>query len=161
MKCVIKKAGCPDAIRLMAALDADLAVRYPGVGILSIDSEHFESDGGTFVIGYVGDQAVACGALRRLDSFSAEVKRMYVDTAVRRLGYGKIMLAYLEALALQSGYMRLMLGAGDAQPEALRLYEKSAWLRTAPFGGYAAEACSVCYTKLIQSTCTKDVQRPF
>ena len=66
------------AVRLISALNAELSARYPEPGAthFRLDPEEVGEGRGTFVVAYLADQPVGCGALRRLDATSGELKRM-------------------------------------------------------------------------------------
>jgi hypothetical protein len=69
-------AAVPEAAELMSALDSDLGARYPGALIHGIDAASFRAARGVFLLGSLGDRAVACGALRPINTDAVEVKRM-------------------------------------------------------------------------------------
>jgi GNAT superfamily N-acetyltransferase len=81
----------PDARRLVAALDAHLASRYAPEHRFGphLKAEHIAPGVGTFVIARADGQAVGCGALRRRDASTVEVKRMYAEPEVRGRGVAR------------------------------------------------------------------------
>jgi len=85
---------------------------------------------------------VGCGAVMLQDGYG-ELKRMYVQPALRGRGSGRELLMYLEEQAQHRGCMRLRLETGVRQPEALRLYGKSGYFLRPPFGGYSEDPNSV------------------
>jgi putative acetyltransferase len=139
----------PDALALIELLDAELTERYPNP-----DDNHFEltaaqvSDGqGVFLLATMGAEAVGCGALRRLDQETGEVKRMYVVPAARRGGVGRRLIAELEQHARRLNLHRLVLETGEQQPESIGLYERAGFARVPCFGEYAGCPASVCMGK--------------
>ena len=62
---------------LLAELDADLLVRYPGEPTNGIDVSEFRASGGMFFMARIGSQAAGCGAFRPLDQATVEIKRMF------------------------------------------------------------------------------------
>ena len=140
-----------DARRLIAALDEHLASRYPPAQRFgpNLKPEHVESGRGTFVIAREDGRAVGCGALRRLDETSSEVKRMYVEPSMRGRGVAKAVLDHLEATARALGSRRLVLETGTLQAEAIGLYRKAGFKVIDCFGEYAASPTSVCFEKAI------------
>jgi putative acetyltransferase len=46
------------------------------------------------VVAYLDDVAVGCGAVRRRDEATAELKRMYVDRSARGRGIGRAIKLY-------------------------------------------------------------------
>jgi hypothetical protein len=74
-----------DAARLIAALNAELTTTFPEQGAthFSLSDAQVAAGDGAFLVAYLDDVAVGCGAVRRLDETTAEIKRMYVDPSVR------------------------------------------------------------------------------
>jgi GNAT superfamily N-acetyltransferase len=93
--------------------------------------------------------AMACGALRRLDQHSAEIKRMYVEPAGRGSGVAGAVLRALESAAMERGWTTIRLETGPAQPEAMRFYEREGYREIPLFGPYAGSAMSVCYERVL------------
>jgi GNAT superfamily N-acetyltransferase len=87
------------------------------------------------------------GGWRLVDTAQAEIKRMYVARAARRLGLSRLMLARIEACAAAAGVRRLVLNTGLEQPEAIALYETSGYERIDGFGHYADAPAAVFYGK--------------
>lgn len=140
-----------DALALIALLDAELTGRYPNPG-----DNHFAltaaevSEGlGVFLVARMGRGRVGCGALRRLDSTTGEIKRMFVVPAARGMGAGRRLLTELERHARGLGLRRLVLETGERQPEANGLYESAGFVRIPCFGDYAVSPASVCMEKAL------------
>ena len=72
--------------------------------------------------GQAHGEPVTGGAFRRFDAITAELKRIWTDSGHRRLGYGRALVARLEADIAALGYRRIYLTTGDRQPEAEALY---------------------------------------
>ncbi len=139
----------PDARRLIAELDAHLASRYPPEQRFgpNLKPAQIAPGLGTFVIARADGKAVGCGALRVLDETTAEVKRMYVEPALRGRGVAKEMLEHLEAVAATMGAHRLVLETGVYQEEAIGLYVRAGFRQIDCWGEYATAPTSVCYEK--------------
>src|SRR5205814_4406367 len=88
----------PDAARLIAALNAELTATFPEPGAthFSLSDAEVMAGEGAFVIAYLDGVAVGCGAVRRLDEATAELKRMYVAPSVRGQGIGRALVEALE-----------------------------------------------------------------
>src|SRR5689334_59068 len=101
----------PAARRLIPALNAELSGRYPEAGAnhFQLDPEEVGPGRGAFLVAYAGDEAIGCGAIRRLDTGTAEVKRMFVVPARRGRGIAGQVLAALEDAARAMGVGRLVL----------------------------------------------------
>lgn len=141
-----------DARRLVAALDAHLAGRYSPDQMFgpNLHPEHLKPGLGTFVIARVDGLAIGCGALRRLDETTSEVKRMYVEPELRGRGVAREILEHLEAAARTLGTHRLVLETGIYQAEAISLYRRAGFSPTGCFGEYVDSPTSVCFEKMIE-----------
>lgn len=118
----------PLAAPLIDELAVEYATRYGGVRdrvhawLRKYPAEEFAAPGGALVVGLLGDTPVTGGAFRRFDDATAELKRIWTDSGHRRLGYGRALVARLEADIAALGYRRIYLTTGDRQPEAEALY---------------------------------------
>jgi GNAT superfamily N-acetyltransferase len=74
------------------------------------------------VVAELDDAPVACGAYRRADETTAEVRRMYVAQSARGMRMGTAMLAELEAAATSNGLQRLVLESWPSQLPALERF---------------------------------------
>lgn len=91
--------------------------------------------------------ALGCGALRRLDSTSAEIKRMYVVPEARGTGVATALLRALEVAAVERGWTTMRLETGTAQPDAQRFYAREGYRQIPQFGVYIGCPVSVCYER--------------
>jgi GNAT superfamily N-acetyltransferase len=139
----------PAATALIALLDAELTERYPSPADrhFTLAAEQVAEGHGVFLVARAGGEPVGCGALRRLDAATGELKRMYVTPAARGAGIGRRILVELEGHARRLGLRRLVLETGDAQHEAMGLYESAGFARIACYGEYLASRASVCMGK--------------
>ena len=139
----------PDARRLVAALDAHLAGRYAPEQRFGphLKAEHVAPGVGTFVIARADGQAVGCGALRRRDATTVEVKRMFVEPEMRGQGVAREILDHLETAARSIGAERLVLETGIYQEEAIGLYRAARFKAVDCFEEYAGVPTSVCFEK--------------
>ncbi len=92
---------------------------------------------------------VGCGALRRLDPATAEVKRMYVAPEDRGSGVAASLLRELEEAAQRRGWATVRLETGLAQPDAMRFYEREGYRRIPLFGAYVGSDNSICYERAL------------
>jgi len=141
--------GSNEALRLITALNTELAALYPepGANHFRLDPDEVAPGRGIFVIGYVSGEAVACGAVRKLDAHTAEVKRMYVHPAARGRGYARRVLAYLEGAALRLGVNRLLLETGVRQLAAIALYRRCGFIDVERYTEYVDSPLSLCMGK--------------
>ena len=143
--------GHPDAMLLIAEVQAEYVLRYGGPDDTPLDPLMFEPPLGSFYVGYLdvdgSRRPVASGAWRRHEDVAAfgthrtaEVKRMYVVPAARGRGLAREVLAHLEATAAEAG------------AEAMALYESSGYLPIPGFGHYAWSPSNRCYAKPLPTT---------
>jgi GNAT superfamily N-acetyltransferase len=141
----------PAGAALRAAQRAELDARYgcddhePGAAPTATDIDLF------VVAMDAAGEPVACGALRRLDAGSAEIKRMYAVPAARGSGVATAVLEALEAAAVQRGWTTLRLETGTAQPDAQRFYRRAGYTEIPLFGPYVGSALSVCFERRVPS----------
>ena len=138
-----------DARRLIDALNTELSKTYPEPGAchFRLDPDEVAPGQGAFVIAFDTGQPVGCGAVRRIDRRTGELKRMYVRPESRGRGVGRRLVAALAAEARSLGLERLVLETGIRQAAALVLYEHTGFARIPPFGEYTASPVSVCMAK--------------
>ena len=132
---------------LIQELDAELAERYPHHAIHGLHPGECDDPRLIFLIARDGRELAACGALRPLDTTTAEVKRMFVRPALRGQGIAHVVLEALESAAREEGCDTLVLETGIRQPEALALYRGAGYVERAPYGEYIGNPFSVCMTK--------------
>jgi len=107
------------------------------------------SDVNVFIIAYAGGVAVGCGALRELDSTTAEIKRMFVLPEFRGRGISRVVLESLEAHARVNGWTTLKLETGTLQAPAIALYESAGYRPIESWGAYAESPFSLCFAKAL------------
>jgi len=135
-----------DFRELVALLDQDLALRdgadhsfYAAYNKIDALAE--------VVVAYCDGHAVGCGAFKKHDDRTAEIKRMYVRPEYRGRGIAGAVLRELEAWAAACGYAEAILETGKKQPEAIRLYQKSNYILIPNYGQYQGVDNSVCMKK--------------
>lgn len=136
----------PDFISLVEQLDKELAVRdgddhafyhqFNGISNLSHVS-----------VGFFNQQPVCIGAFKPFDESTVEIKRMYTLPEFRGQGLAVKMLRNLESWSACLGNEFAILETGINQPEAIALYEKTAYIRIPNYGQYAGVNNSVCFSK--------------
>ena len=94
-----------------------------------IRSAHLDA-GGEFLVGVRAGRVVAMGALCRIDAGCVEMKRIRVDPAFQRRGFGRAMLQALERRAAELGYAAVRLDTTTAQVAALRFYQTEGYRET-------------------------------
>jgi len=134
---------------LIEGLNAELSSRYPedGATHFRLDPNEVAPGHGAFLVARRAGEPVGCGAVRRIDARTAEIKRMYVRPEARGHRVGRAVLAALETEAQRLGLTRLVLETGVRQPEAIALYERAGFARIPAFGEYVDSPLSVCMAK--------------
>lgn len=99
------------------------------------------------VVAYVNNLPVACGAIKKWDADTMEVKRMYTLPEFRGKGIALEVLAQLESSAMELGYSKCILETGKKQPEAIQLYTRAGYSNIENYGQYAGVINSVCFGK--------------
>ena len=138
----------PAGLSLRAAQRAELDQRY-GCDDHEPGTPPSADDIDVFLIAADDSGPIGCGALRRLDETSAEVKRMYVVPDRRGSGVAVALLRALEDAARTRGWATLRLETGPAQPDAIRFYEREGYRQIPLFGAYAGSDLSVCYERAL------------
>lgn len=137
-----------DFRKLVALLDEDLAIRDGAEHSFYAQFNKIDKIR-EVVIGYENDTAVGCGAFKKYEPKTAEIKRMYVLPELRGKGIAGKILSELETWAKELDFSECILETGKKQPEAIRLYQKSGYEITPNYGQYAEMENSVCMRKII------------
>jgi GNAT superfamily N-acetyltransferase len=130
----------------------DLAERYGGPDPDEPSPADLAPPRGTFLVAWLGDEAVGCGGIRRHAEGVGELKRMYTRPTARRQGIARSVLAALEIEATAIGYRRLVLETGTKQPEAIELYVSAGYQLIEPYGEYRDYPDSRCFAKTLRPT---------
>jgi GNAT superfamily N-acetyltransferase len=141
-----------DASRLISALNTELTATFPEPGAthFSLSGEQVRPGDGALIVAWLDDVAVGCGAVRRLDDATAELKRMYVAPHVRGQGIGRALVEALEREARLLGVRKVVLETGTRLAPAIRLYESMGYRPIPLFGEYlASPETSLCFGKLL------------
>lgn len=99
------------------------------------------------VLVYLEDIPVGCGAIKKMDDFAVEIKRMFVSSDKRGKGIAQKILAELEIWAKELGYKKCVLETGKRQVEAVKFYHKCKYKVIPNYGQYAAMENSICFEK--------------
>ncbi len=83
--------------------------------------------GGEFLVGILQGEVVAMGALRRVATDAAEIRRMRVRPGLQGHGFGQAMLDALHRRAVELGYSTLRLDTTVQQRVARHLYVKNGY----------------------------------
>jgi putative acetyltransferase len=99
------------------------------------------------IVAYENTLPIGCGAIKKYDEETAEVKRMFVMPEHRGKGIAAKILSALEEWASELGYQYCILETGQKQPEAIALYKKSGYQLIPNYGQYAGVENSICMMK--------------
>ena len=135
-----------DFIDLVCLLDKELAERDGD------DHEFYHQFNNIDVLNhalilYESNRPIACGAIKKFDVNSAEVKRMYTCIDARGRGIATQVLIALEEWAKELGFTNTVLETGKRQPEAIALYQKNNYQIIPNYGQYQGIENSVCFKK--------------
>ena len=142
-------SGNRDFMELVRELDADLAERdgkdhsfYAPFN--KIDTIRYA------VVAFEDDKPIGCGALKKYDLKTMEVKRMYVPPENRGKGIATRILNELERWAAELKFSKCILETGKRQPEAIGLYRKNGYQPVPNYGQYVNVENSVCFEKVLK-----------
>jgi putative acetyltransferase len=83
---------------------------------------YYSPPDGTLLITWFGDEAVGCGAVRKIAEHCCEMKRLYVRPNFRRLGIGRALAIALIEAAEIAGYDEMRLDTLRRLEAAVELY---------------------------------------
>ena len=137
-----------DFINLVKALDAYLKITdgkehdfYNQFNTIDVLNE--------VVVIYLDEKPVGCGAIKKFDDFSVEVKRMFVSQEKRGNGIAQKIVLELETWAKEMGYKKCVLETGKRQIEAVKFYQKNGFQRIENYGQYKGKENSICFEKTL------------
>jgi len=138
-----------DFIRLVNALDADLAKR-DGEEHEYYDQFNKIDNIKHTVVAYHDEHPIGCGAIKKFDEQSMEVKRMFVLADFRGKGVADQILNELEKWASELSALRCVLETGKRQHEAVRFYQRSGYKPISNYGQYIGVENSLCFEKKLR-----------
>jgi GNAT superfamily N-acetyltransferase len=101
------------------------------------------------IVAYLENQPVGCGAFKKYDAVSIEIKRMYLKPNHRGSGIAFKILNSLEIWAKEMDKKRAVLETGKRQVEALKFYQKSGYQNIPNYGQYIGMDNSQCFEKIL------------
>ncbi len=131
---------------LVKFLDADLALRNGEKQAFFNQFNKLDTINNCIVV-YIDDVPAACGAFKKFDDETVEIKRMYTHPDFRKRGLATVIVKELEAWAKELNYRKAVLETSLKQNEAVSVYEKIGFTRIPNYGQYIGIDTSVCYTK--------------
>ncbi|HEY2868692.1 MAG TPA: helix-turn-helix domain-containing GNAT family N-acetyltransferase [Gaiellales bacterium] len=127
----------PDARQCLRAYVAELNRRSesgydPAEGV-SAGPQELRPPAGAFIVAYLSNEAVGCGAVKHRPNGPSDIKRMWVSENVRGMGLGRRMLEHLETEARRSGAGAARLETNGGLTEAIALYRAAGYREVKPF----------------------------
>ena len=101
------------------------------------------------VVAYLNGKPVGCGAFKKFDKDSVEIKRMFTDTTARGKGVATKILSELEIWASELNYNACILETGIRQTEAVQFYKKNNYAIIPNYGQYINVSNSFCFKKML------------
>jgi GNAT superfamily N-acetyltransferase len=93
----------------------------------------YNTPSGALLLVYDGDKAIACAGVRKIDSTTAELKRMFVDPGYRGHQLGQKLLQMALAVSKQLGYSSIRLDTVPQMRSAIKLYESAGFREIDPY----------------------------
>jgi putative acetyltransferase len=135
---------------LVLLLDKDLSVRDGEDHLFYAQFNKIDKIN-EVIVAYENTLPIGCGAIKKYDEETAEIKRMFVMPEHRGKGIAAKILLVLEEWAKELGYQHCILETGQKQPEAIALYRKSGYQIIPNYGQYVGVENSVCMKKPLGS----------
>jgi len=141
-----------NARTLFAGSDAHVAALYPADSNHLVSAEDL-STAPNLLLGAFTQQSpttpIGCVGLlvAGQEPGTAEIKRLFVESASRGVGVAQALMDHLEAEATQRGILELRLETGIYQEESLGLYRGRGYITIPPFGHYRPDPVSVFMAK--------------
>lgn len=148
INCIRTKSEDENFRELVKELDTDLSIRD---GKDHLFYAQFNKIGKIkyAVVAYDNELPVGCGAIKKYNEHTMEIKRMYVAVNRRGQGIASTILKELELWAIELSYKKCLLETGKNQPEAIALYKKNGYQVIPNYGQYQQIENSVCFQKTL------------
>ena len=101
----------------------------------------------TVLVVYENSDVVGCGAFKKFDENTAEIKRMFVHPNHRNKGIASYILNELELWANELSFSSFILETSPKLTSAIILYEKKGYKLISNYGQYIGVENSVCMKK--------------
>lgn len=133
----IEPASSPDANWCLRQYQEELARRFdngfdPSQGN-SLDPADVTPPKGWFIVARLAGRPVGCGALKRVDASTGEIKRVWVAGDARGLRLASRIMNRLEAIAAEAGFAKVVLDTNRTLTEARAMYLKRGYAQIARY----------------------------
>ncbi len=140
-----------DFVMLCDLLDSELNYRAGGVQKRYEYEQLNKLDNiRDYYIAYDEHEAIGCACFKIYDSYSIEIKRVFVKKNYRKKGIAKQILKKIETDAIENNYSSLILETGRILYEAMNLYTKLGFKIIPNFGPYKNLKYSICMGKILE-----------
>ncbi len=102
------------------------------------------------LVAYENKKPVGCGAIKKYNKNTMEIKRVFVLPESRGKGIATNILFELENWTRELNFNQCILETGENQPEAIALYKKNEYKIIPNYGQYKGIERSVCFQKIIK-----------
>ncbi len=140
------KSTSKDFIYLVKQLDYELKQRDGDEHAFFAQFNSIEALQNVILL-YHDGKAIGCGAFKKYNSSTSEIKRMFVIPVYRGNGYASKILLALEKWSKELSYTHCILETGIKQPEAINLYKKNSYLIIPNYAPYTNIDTSICFKK--------------
>jgi len=141
--------GCQESIDLQWEMRRELDAMYNETTIDPPPLEQFRLPRAAFLVAWLDDMPIGCGAITTLDERTAHFKRVFVRPGFRGHGFGRLIMNALEEKAAELGYSVLFLETADKQLEAIGMYTSLGYERVPCAGRVTCSEQSICFEKKI------------
>ena len=107
----------------------------------------YAATNGGIVLCKKNNDFIGCSAIRKIDTTSCELKRMWVQLPYQKLGIGETLLKECIALAKKLNYKEILLDTLKRLQPAIKLYKKYNFIETEAY--YKNPNNDVVYMKLL------------
>jgi putative acetyltransferase len=147
LRVVVDDLSGPEVAGLLADHLDSMRAYSPACSVHALDLDGLRGPDVTFWSAWLGADLAGCGALKRLDARSGEVKSMRTAPAYLRRGVAAGVLDAIVAEARARQYAELLLetGTGGAFDAAHGLYARFGFAPCGPFGAYTDDPFSRYY----------------
>ena len=144
-----------DAGDLFASSDAYVAALYPAESNHLVSAEELSTAPNLLLGAFTQEspsRPIGCVGLlvAGQEPGTAEIKRLFVESASRGVGVAQALMDHLEAEAAERGLLELRLETGIYQEESLGLYLGRGYVTIPPFGHYTEDPMSVFMAKQLR-----------
>jgi len=145
MKIQEEDPGTPDVHALLLEHLADMRTHSPPESVHALDMEALRVPSVTFWTVRENGTLLGCGALKQLDTRTAEIKSMKTAPAHHRRGVARRLLRRILIVANERNIQQVFLetGSPEAFIPARKLYENHGFVECEPFADYKPDPYSV------------------